>query len=227
VLTYFLHWGREVSAADRKSSSSFSNCCSSSSNCLTVHFAWITAVINFAIDKCLWRVQMDHRVLLWTLFAVPSYGLTSRCLRIYLMWTRNELGAGPPTAGSGPDEKEFWEPSKQGADRLKIFTLNRKDRLPAAKWLGLGLKSLICKWINIDTTDQAKNIRKIDGLRAPFRTAGPLYFVPAVPHLPCRRHCLWQSNYTTIVWQFPPLVWAVGWLDYLNTIKEPTGSCKG
>lgn len=30
------------------------------------------------------------------------------------------------------------------ADRLKIFTLNREDRLSTAEQLGLGLNALIC-----------------------------------------------------------------------------------
>jgi hypothetical protein len=97
-----------------ESSAPLSNCGSSSSNCLTIHLTWIMAVIHFANDKWRWRVQMDHRILLWTFIASPSLGLTSRCLRIYLIWTRNELEEGrrqlvqapmgrPSTAGSGPD----------------------------------------------------------------------------------------------------------------------------
>ena len=38
------------------------------------------------------------------------------------------VSTGPPTAGSGPDEKLFSGPEAR-ADRLKIFTLNRKKKI--------------------------------------------------------------------------------------------------
>jgi hypothetical protein len=52
-----------------------------------------------------------------------------------------------PRAGSGPSVEFFSGPAAR-ADPLKIFTLNRKDWLSAAKWIGLGMKWLI---FTIDT----------------------------------------------------------------------------
>jgi hypothetical protein len=55
----------------------------------------------------------------------------------------------------GSVKRLFLAPSK--GDRLIIFTLNRKDWLSHAEWLGLGLKVLFCKSTIKNTTAQNKN----------------------------------------------------------------------
>jgi hypothetical protein len=53
------------------------------------------------------------------------------------------VASGPPRTGSGRGERNF-RVLQAMADRIKIFTLNPKDWLSVADWLGLGLKGLIC-----------------------------------------------------------------------------------
>jgi hypothetical protein len=70
----------------------------------------------------------------------------------------------PPRAVSVPPAR---------ADRLKIFSLSRKDCLSVAEWLLLGLKGLVCKMDKKDTNDEDKNTCNLVGLRVPFLTAEP------------------------------------------------------
>jgi hypothetical protein len=86
----------------------------------------------------------------------------------------------------GPRWNNFFWPSVQ-AGRLKTFTLNRKVWLSFAEWLGLGLKGLICKSTNNDTTEKDKNICNVIGPGAPFRMAGSRYPLPPPPPT-SRRH---------------------------------------
>jgi hypothetical protein len=59
------------------------------------------------------------------------------------------------------------------ADRLIIFTINRRGWLSVAERLGLGLKGLNCKSTDNGTIEKGKNICNIRGSRAPFWAAGP------------------------------------------------------
>jgi hypothetical protein len=67
------------------------------------------------------------------------------------------------------------------AHRLKIFTLNWRNWRSVAEGLGLGLKWLICTIDRWWYYPDIQNTCKIVGPWAPFRTAGPRYFVPALP----------------------------------------------
>ena len=78
------------------------------------------------------------------------------------MWAEKQR-AGPPRASSGPGEKIVVVGPPATADRLKLFTINRKDLFSVEEWHGL----------SIDTTDKYKNMNNTVGFRAPFRTTSP------------------------------------------------------
>jgi hypothetical protein len=105
-------------------------------------------------------------------------------------------------SGVGPGEKIFGPPQLK-ADRLKIFTLHRKDWLLVEEWLGIGLKVLINISYN-DTTEKtyATQLDPLPDCRSPLiRTASP----PP----PKRRHCmnLQHDHYTFLVGPSKQFCW--------------------
>jgi hypothetical protein len=79
-----------------------------------------------------------------------------------------QIKSGPPRAGSGPGEKKFGASSK-GGPAENLYT--KSERLTVI-CSGLGLKGLICKSTNNNTTEKDRKI---------CNTAGPREFVPASP----------------------------------------------
>jgi hypothetical protein len=93
--------------------------------------------------------------------------------------TNITLQTGPLRVGSGSSKKMFsHHPPRKGEPTKNIYT--KLERLSVAEWLWLGLKGLICKSTNNDTTEKDKNICNIVGPRSPFEALGPgnLYRLP-------------------------------------------------
>jgi hypothetical protein len=96
--------------------------------------------------------------------------------------------------------KPWWEnffgpPSK--GDRLTNLTLNRKDWLSVAQWLGVCLKKLTCTLDGWYYRERQKHGRQ-SRAPGPFRNARPRYSVPASSLF--GRHWPWHQpplNYTS------------------------------